>query len=345
MSKEITSESLFGSTKKPELTAAIPKEVREFSPSAVEDDTICEVRFCTGGRLSAPPVLHFHDYTMRASQAIAELPNTTDHLGLVIDILNSMVVEDFDCGLLHLEEAKEVLLNVHVKWWGPNLQGYRYLLDDTISDREKLFAKENISTADIPIANIGKRIKPLDSDIKEPINITVNGVTVKFIYPRIRNSVIVSNLLKKEFADEEQKFFKIAQTVKWNENQTDPDKRKPISLEDSEAYRDYLSRKAEKDILYTRAQLICGVNDEVFSTFEDRVQAMSENFGISIKHWILFNDFLSNKGNFGIQDKVEFYSDILGKNIERSFPFRTYNLIPNVSVESVRTEQSSVSFG
>lgn len=344
MTEEITADSFFG-PEKPELTAKIPQEVTDLSPNRVEDDTVCEVRFCTGGRLSAPPVLHFRDYTMKASQAIAEVPNATEHLPLIIDILNSMVVEDFDCGLLHLEEAKEVLLNVHVKWWGANLSGYRYLLDDTITDREKLFAKENISIAEIPIANIGKRIKPLAPEIKEPINIEADGVTVKFIYPRIRNSSIVADLLKKEFADEEQRFFKTAQIVKWNEQQKDPELRKEISLEEAELYKDYLARKADKDLIYTRAQLICEVNGVPLNTFEERVAAIQDGADISVKHWMIYNDFLKNEGNFGVQDEVEFYSEVLGKNVIRSFPFRTYNFFPTVSVESIRAKQSKISFG
>ena len=344
MSEEITAESFFG-PEKPELTAKIPKEVQELSPKTIEDSTVCEVRFCTGGRLSAPPVLHFHDYTMQASQAIAEIPHASEHLPLVVEILNSMVVEDFDCGLLHLEEAKEVLLNIHAKWWGPNLSGYRYLLDDSIIDKEKLFAKENISVAEIPIANIGKRIKPLDTEIKEPISIKANGVCVKFIYPRIRNSGIVSDLLKKEFADEEQHFFKTAQIVKWNEQQKDPELRKEISMEEAEEYKEYLARRSAKDLLYTRAQLICEVDGVQLNSFEERVDALENNPKISVKHWMLYDNFLDTKGNFGVQDEVEFYSEVLGKNIVRSFPFRSYNFFPNVSVESLRAEQSEISFG
>ena len=344
MKEELTADSFFGPDK-PELAAEIPQEVKDLSPKLSEDETVCEVRFCTGGRLSAPPVLHFRDYSMQASQAIAELTTATEHLPLVVDILNSMVVEDFDCGLLHLEEAKEVLLNVHAKWWGPNLTGYRYLIDDSITDKEKLFAKDNISIAEIPIANIGKRIKPLPSEIKEPINIKTDGVCVKFIYPRIRNSGIVSSLLKKEFADEEQRFFKTAQIVKWNETQKDPELRKEISVEEAELYKDYLARKAQKDLIYTRAQLICEIDGTPLNSFEERVDALENGNSVSVKHWMLYNDFLKNQGNFGIQDEVEFYSDILGKTITRSFPFRSYNFLPNVSVEAIRSQQSEISFG
>lgn len=345
MSEELTAESFFGPTKTA-LTAEISKDLSEkISNSNLEDDTVCEVKFCTGGRLSAPPVLHFRDYTMQAAQSIAELPSSSDHLPLIVSILNSMVVEDFDCGLLHLEEAKEVLLNIHSKWWGSTLSGYRYLIDESLTDKEKLLAKENISVAEIPIANIAKQIKPLAEKIKEPINITVNGVTVKFIFPRIRNSSIVSTLLKEEFAEEEQRFFKIAQISKWNEQEKDPSLRKPVDYEESEKYKDFLARKAEKDLLYTRAQLICEVDGVTLSTFDERVEALKTNPKISVKHWMLYNDFLQNEGNFGVQDSVEFYSEVLGTNIVRSFPFRSYNFIPSVSMASIRAEQSTISFG
>ena len=339
--EELNADSFLGETKI-EKTASLPKEAKPALNQA-ENDSICEVRFCTGGRLSAPPILHFKDYNMQASQAISELPNAEEHIPLIIDILNSMVVEDFDCGLLHIEEAKEVLLNVHSKWWGANLSGYRYLIDETITDREKLFDKSNISVAEIPIANI--QVKPLDLSIKEPINIKVNGKTVSFIYPRMQNSVVVERLLKQKFAIQEQEFHKIQQIVNYNKDQTDPDKQKDLSLEDAEAYRDFLAEKAKYDLLYTRAQLIYGLDGIKIDSLEDRIQLLESSSDITVKHWMMYNNFLEGKGDFGVRDEVEFYSEILEKKITRSFPFRTYALFPNIQMESDGVKSAEVSFG
>lgn len=82
------------------------------------------------------------------------MPTAADYMPIIVRVLNSTVVEDFDCGLLHVEEAKEVLLSVYAKWWGNTLTGYKYLLNPDIGDEEKLLANENISVADISIAAI-----------------------------------------------------------------------------------------------------------------------------------------------------------------------------------------------
>ena len=98
-------------------------------------------------------------------------------------------------------------------------------------------------------------------------------------------------------------------------------------------------------MIYTREQLICEVNGRPLNTFEERVDALENDPDISVKHWMLYENFLKNEGDFGVQDEVEFYSEVLGKNIVRSFPFRSYNFFPNVSVESIRSEQTEISFG
>jgi hypothetical protein len=328
---------------KPELTAILPPAVSGGKKENTLEDSMVEVRFCTGGRLSAPAILHFRDYSMLASQELAELPITADHLPSIIKILNSMVVEDFDCGTLHMEEAKEALINVYGKWWGNNLTGFRYLLDTGLKEKEKLLAPENISVADIPLSSLN--IIPLDPDIKEPINITVHGVTVKFVYPRIRNSGIVDNMIKAKFAVEEQQFHRIKQILDYNAKQTDPESKKDIDLEEAKKYDDYLAEKAKWRLIFMRAQEICGIDDRVLETLDDRIKVLTEERIITVRHWRKYTDFLSGKGKFGLQDEAEFYSDILNQKVTRPFLFRTWNLIPTNTVERDWDENDKVSFG
>lgn len=331
---------------KNELAAKLPSSIAQGKGNAVKDDSSVEVAFCTGGRLSAPAILHFRDYTMLASQELAELSSTADdHLPTIVKVLNSMVVEDFDCGLLHIEEAKEALLSVHAKWWGKNLSGFRYLLDPDIKDEKKLLAKENISVADIPIANIAQKIKMLDPAVKEPINITVHGVTVKFVFPRIRNAGIANTLLKEHFAVEEQKFASLKQLLAYNKNQSDPTAKKEIDVAENEEYEKYLVEKARWRLIYMRAQEICGIDDKVLETLEDRVDAIVNDNRITARHWQLYTSFLSDKGDFGIRDEVEFYSDILNKNVVRPFRFYTYSFLPSGTMEQDRNVDGTVSFG
>jgi hypothetical protein len=304
---------------------------------------VVEVRFCTGGRLSAPPFLHFRDYTLQASQLISEFPTSEDHLPLLCKVLNSMVVEDFDCGYLHLEEAKEVLINVHGKWWGNTLNGFRYLLNPEIEEQNKLLAPENISIADIPLSAIN--VVPLSEDIHEPINITIHGVTVKFVYPRIRNAGIIDDLIKTQFADEEQQFFRIKQMIEYNIKQTDPEKKKDVNLKESNEYSNYLAERAKWRVIYMRAQEICGIDNESFETLEERINVIQNDKRISVRHWQAYTDFLNGKGKFGVKDEAEFYSDILNQKVTRPFLFRSWTLMPGNPVVGGGYESASIHFG
>ena len=327
---------------KQDLTAVLPAGVPSGKENTIDEPTV-EVRFCTGGRLSAPPILHFRDYSMLASQELAELPVAKDHLPVIIRILNSMVVEDFDCGLLHKEEAKEALINVYGKWWGNHLTGFRYLLNPDLEDRDSLLAKENISVADIPLSAL--EVIPLDPEIKEPINIKVNGVVVKFIYPRIRNSGIVDDLLKSKFAVEEQQFHRIRQVLDYNSKQTDPLTKKEVNIQEAEDYERYLAEKGKWRLIYMRAQEICGIDDVVLTTMEDRIKAITENTKITVRHWQLFTEFLEGKGKFGLNNEAEFYSDILNRKVRRPFLFYTWSFIPSSTLERPGNVDDSVYFG
>jgi hypothetical protein len=344
--KEANNSNLFADpselAKKPELAAVLPANTAAGKENSISEPVV-EVRFCTGGRLSAPAVLHFRDYSMLASQELAELPAARDHLPVIVRILNSMVVEDLDCGLLHMEEAKEVLINVYGKWWGNRLTGFRYLLNPDHEEQEKLLAKENISIADIPLAALD--VVPLDPEVKEPVNINAHGVTVKFIYPRIRNSGIVDGLLKERFAVQEQQFHKLKQILEYNSRQTDPETKKEVNLQEAEEYDAYLAERAKWRLIYMRAQEICGIGDAVLETLDDRVKALTEDSRISVRHWQLFTEFLEGKGKFGLKNEAEFYSDILDRKVRRPFLFYTWNLIPSGTLERSGNVDDSVSFG
>jgi hypothetical protein len=283
---------------------------------------------------------------MQASQAISEMPMAKDHLRLVTKILNAMIVEEnFDCGLLHVEEAKEVLMNVHGKWWGSTISGFRYFLNPDIEDEEKLFAKENISEADIPISAI--EVNPLAPEIKEPINITVHGVTVGFVYPRIQNVGIIDDLLKVEYAEEEQRFFKLKQILEFNSKQKNPTEKLDVNIADLDEYQKYLAERAERRTVLMRAQEIVKVNDDVFNSgnLDERINVIQNDKRITSRHWIKWSSFLEGKGKFGVRDEVEFTSDILGQKVRRPFRFHTFSFVPNKLVECEGDESGEISFG
>jgi hypothetical protein len=246
---------------------------------------------------------------------------------------------------LHIEEAKEVLMNVHGKWWGSTISGFRYLLNPDLENEEELFGKENISEADIPISAI--KVTPLASEIKEPVNITVHGVTVGFVYPRIQNVGIIEDLLKIKYAEQEQRFFKLKQILEYNSKQTDPTKKLEFNVAEAEEYQAYLAERAEWRTVLMRAQEIVRVDNDIFNSgsLDERINAIQNDKRITTRHWITWSDFIEGKGKFGVNNEVEFYSDILNQKVQRPFRFHTYSFIPNKLVEREGDESSQISFG
>jgi hypothetical protein len=229
--------------------------------------------------------------------------------------------------------------------WGSTISGFRYLLNPDIEDETKLFDKENISEADIPISAI--EVEPLAPEIKEPINITVHGVTVGFVYPRIQNIGIIENLLKIKYAEEEQRFFKLKQILEFNSKQVNPTDKLDVNISEAEEYQKYLAERAEWRTVLMRAQEIVKVNNDVFNSgnLDERINAIQNDKRITSRHWIKWSEFLEGKGKFGVKDEVEFTSDILGRKVRRPFRFHTYSFIPNKLVEREGDESSSISFG
>jgi len=188
-------------------------------------------------------------------------------------------------------------------------------------------------------------IVPLDPEIKEPINIKAHGITVKFIFPRIRNSGIVDDLLKVKFAVQEQQFHRLKQLLEYNSKQVDPEAKKEINLQEAEEYDLYLAERAKWRLIYMRAQEICGIDDVVLETMDDRIKALTEDTKISVRHWQLYTEFLESKGKFGLSNEAEFYSDILNQKVKRPFLFYTWNLIPSGTMERPGDVDASISYG
>jgi hypothetical protein len=155
----------------------------------------------------------------------------------------------------------------------------------------------------------------------------------------------VDDLLKVKFAIQEQQFHKLKQILEFNSKQTNPELKKSVDLQEAESYDDYLAERAKWRLIYMRAQEICGIDDEILETMDDRIKALTENTKISVRHWQKYTEFLEDKGKFGLNNEAEFYSDILNEKVRRPFLFYTWNLIPSGTMECPGDVDDQVSFG
>lgn len=287
-----------------------------------------EVKLESIGKLYAPQILHFKDYSMENLTKLATQKNEK-YLDALIEVLNELVYEDFDCNYLHEEDAKKILLLIHGAFWGGTLQGIPYYLDEnkTIPDEDEKY-EDLFGEASIPISSI--KTEPLAKEVKMPINIKIGNKNVKFIFPYIGMGPIASGALYHKYAHEERKFSDFVPL--YNEYEKLMEKKEfkkvknlSICQDDIAKYEEFLTEK-ETDMLHLiKAQLIYGIDNKVFTTLEEKIKASKS---LDARFWVTYNNIIK-KYKFGINPEVEFISELTSKKITRRFEFRPMELLPN----------------
>jgi hypothetical protein len=307
-------------------------QVNTIVASGVPSDYV-EVRLIgSKGRLTAPPVLHVRDYSFDDALKLAQATEkNVDEI--LIDVLNGMIFEDFDCGLLHREEVKEILLTVYATWWGKSLDIYYYAVDETLPMGDK----ENRSIASIPISAID--IVGISDEFQEPILIrSPDGKkSMSFILPRLVNGVIADREVAKAFDAEEASLLDIKWIMGQNEGRGADQQ---LSYDPVEAlrYRSFLTRKVSHRMRVLQALQIYAVDGEPLKSIEEKVEALSR----SMTFFTVYKNHLK-KSVFGVQPVVEFTCSVKHELISRRFPFRCVDLIP--TMEQVGDSGYSISYG
>ncbi len=145
----------------------------------------------TLGKLSAPKVLHFRDYTMSDALELNVL-DEDERLKALVTVLNNMCYEKFDCSQLHINELMVVLYTIHATFISNRIEK-EYYIDDMLPDGKEegqLQHPDNISSVDLFINKFD--IKTIDEDeegnklkleFKEPFSfiddITKNKLTFR----------------------------------------------------------------------------------------------------------------------------------------------------------------------
>ena len=309
-------------------------------PAAIPPDYI-PVRFVgSKGRLSAPAVLHFRNYSFEDAIKLSQASDDTID-ETIIGVLNEMVFEDFECGLLHREEVKEILLTIHGAWWGKTLDFYYYQIDDKLPMETKHpdapLTYENRSIAMIPIGAID--IVGLPEDFAEPITIkSPEGKTVQFVLSRMANSMVADRKISEMFDAEEASFLDIRWILSQNEKRAADDQLK-YDQRDADRYREFLTRKVDARIRILQALQVYSVDGKIFQTLDEKLDALKT----SMNYFSSYRDLLVNKLVFGIKPSVTFDCTIKKIPITRRFPFRCVDLVP--SMEQNGDKGYSISFG
>ena len=295
------------------------------------------------GRLYAPKVLHFRNYRI---EELYELADTSDedYLQKLVNVLNNMVQEDFDCRNLHEEDLKKILMVIYGRFWSKSLEGFQYYYDlEKKTPSEGETEKDIMGTATIPIKNI--KTTPLNEEVKLPINITMDNKTVKFDIITIGTFLEVQKYINNLFSQEERFFsdFKYEYEEYMSlivNKQFKKAKELDIDLDLKEKYEKYVANKEKLFIETTQALALYGIDDQVFETIEEKIEG---NKFVESQYWLAYQDTIEKKCKFGIDPDVKFRCDKSGKEITRRFQFQFMDFIP--SDKPPNSSQYDISFG
>ena len=291
-------------------------------------DGYVEVKLDSIGQLMAPKVLHFRNYRLLEAQELRDITEQNEE-EVFIRVLNSMVYEDFDCGLLHRQDVIRILLTIHATFWNPVISSFRYVIDESIEGEAK-YDRSNMSIADLPVSSL--EFKELDKKAVLPIKIkTPAGDEYHLRTEVLADTVLAKQFIAEKYYDEEVRLSSVHQRIL---------KDQPVSLEESEAYKDYIRRKLQDFSMAKRACLLVSKNGNEFQSFDD---AFKEAMELDLIFWETLHYFMKDQFDFGINEDVEFNCTVTGKKIVRRFHFRSIDFIP--SLEKNRSSKYSISAG
>lgn len=302
----------------------IAKEVG--NPQGIPGNYI-EVKLSSLGKLTAPEVIHVRNYTFEEALELSEMTEDNEK-DIIIRVLNEMIWEDVDANDLHEEEALEILLNIYARWWGTKIEGFKYLIDDTLEGEERN-DPSNISVAEIPISNINTA--ELSKEVKEPFTLKSDSTEVSLKLPRMKTSIIARNFVNKKYIEEENKFGNLKRRIRLNQE---------YGVEEHKEYMEYLNRRGKDYLRAYQAQLIHSVNGREIESFSEGLEILSS---IDLSLWKEYNSVLGKHFSFGIDQEVTFECTVGHHPITRRFLFRPMVFLP--SVESENDTGYTLSFG
>ena len=272
----------------------------------------------TLGKLQAPAVLHFKNYTLEDAADLANFSEENQY-EIFIKILNRSVYEDFDCHDLHKEEVLEILLTIYATFWSPILERSYYINEDL--EGEDLVDKANIGHARLRITS-DIVIKDIDQVFKAPFALkSPTGKTFKLRLSTVGDLVFAKKLVEMKFKEEEKKFGLVKRLLlQGKELEVEPEK-----LAD---YKEYLSIKLKEGLLIERSQMLLSIDDEELEDIDKLEIART----LPLSFWAFVTQ-TQKMYDFGLTKEITFFND-KKEQVTRSFQFRFIDLFPPMESES-----------
>jgi hypothetical protein len=288
------------------------------------------VKLSSLGKLTAPKVLHIKDYS---GKDVLELSLSTKtsatFLRRLVQVIENVMFEGFDCRELHDYELEEIMLNLTGNFLASVIQNYPYPYEEEEYAQLDDARKENIEkgfehlTVDIPIANI--KTNPIASDFKEPISITnKTGLTVQFRLPRVGDYFIAEDYVDSKYLEEAQSYSHIDKIMLIENKDEQQIKLEALSQDELKAYEEYISARGIDYIIAKQAQLLVKYGAKTLETPADKIKYYDK---VGVRFWKEYNKLCDDYLKFGVDHNIEMISPITKEKVTRRCQFRPVDFI------------------
>ncbi len=286
-----------------------------------------EISLSSCGKLGLPAKVHVRDYL--ASDVLKLAAITEENVvETLLGILDNMIYEEVDIYKMHEKDMEEILVNVHLRFWGSVIENYPY--------EAKSEDYENLTPSQKQMFEMGR--DPFVTDVNLgalktiPIKEEFNGkftikdpdkkINVTFTLPRIGNASLIKKFGESKFATLEEKFSVVKMLLR---QQKEGEK---VTI-DPKLYQEYVDFCGERDEFYlmlSQALMIEAVDGVDCKTIAEKIDAYKK---VSLQTWVKCNEVIETLDGFGIDPMVEIPDPKEdGKTVIRKVRFQLVDLIP-----------------
>jgi len=304
------------------------------------------VKLSSMGMLDAPNIIHVKDYSGKDALELS-LSTTTSNTFLrkLIDVMNNLIFEGFDCNYLHESELEEIMLNITGNFISPIIQNYPYPYEQEEYDSMDADRRNRVETSleslqiDIPIDSIDTL--PLKAEFKEPIIIkNKNNLTVHFRLSRVQDFFVAEEYVEEKYFEQSQHYTQLEKITNL-ENEEEKEKRlATFPREVLKTYQDYIVQRGTDYIIVKQSQLLLRYGSKVLKTIEEKIQCYSE---IGMGFWKQYNALCDEQLQFGVDHNIKMISPITNEEVIRRLQFRPMDLISADNIPDSR--EYSILFG
>lgn len=315
------------------------KEVKKKKEKEIPLNYI-EIKLDSLGKLGIPKVLHFRDFSIEETTAIAS-STTENNLKIVVQCLSSMCFEK-QVDLLHLtlDDLLTIVYTLHGTFISPTVSREVYINPDL--PEEKLEKPENLTPVEIPIAKF--KTTPLKSAFKEPFTLTdVRGYSCTFRLPRVGDLIKAQEQTEKQFFDQARSFSNLESKIKEIQEMKEEEKKKSAYLHlphaEREAYEEYMTERMKYFYILSQSFSVVKVGVKPLKTIAERRKYIKE---VPNYLWDQYNEICKTY-RFGLDPEVTFFSDHHDEYITRRLLFRVVDFLQDS--DSKGFEDIKVHFG